>query len=71
MEDLELVVIKREKDLSRGLFKVGAVVSLDSDDMVVYQGGMEWPVYKREDGRFALGRFDNGTEQTVFEVVAQ
>lgn len=70
MEDLELVVIKRAKDMTPGAFKIGAVVSLDADDMVVYHQGLEWNVHKREDGRFALGHFNNGTEQTVFEVVA-
>lgn len=71
MKDLELVVVKRAKDMMSGAFKIGAVVSLDVDDMVVYHQGLIWNVHKREDGRFALGRFDNGTEQTVFEVVAQ
>ncbi|EAP4692419.1 hypothetical protein EGD17_05365 [Salmonella enterica] len=70
MEDLELVVVKRAKDLTKGVFKVGTVLSLDSEDMVVYHKGLEWPVYKREDGRFALGRFDNGTELTILEIVA-
>lgn len=68
---MELKVIKRAKDLTPGVFKIGTVVDLDTDDMVVYHKGLEWNVHKREDGRFALGRFDNGTEQTVFEVVAQ
>ena len=68
---MELKVIKRAKDLTPGAFKIGTVVDLDTDDMVVYHKGLEWNVHKREDGRFALGRFDNGTEQTVFEVVAQ
>lgn len=70
MEDLELVVVKRAKDLTKGLFKVGTVLSLDGDDIIVYHVDLEWPVHKREDGRFALGRFDNSTEQTIFEIVA-
>lgn len=68
---MELKVIKRAKDMMSGAFKIGAVVSLDVDDMIVYHQGLAWNVHKREDGRFALGRFDNGTERTVFEVVAQ
>lgn len=68
---MELKVIKRAKDMMSGAFKIGTVVSLDVDDMIVYHQGLAWNVHKREDGRFALGRFDNGTERTVFEVVAQ
>lgn len=71
MKDLELVVVKRAKDMMSGAFKIGAVVSLDVDDMVVYHQGLIWNVHKREDGRFALGRFNDGTERTVFEVVTQ
>lgn len=71
MKDLELVVVKRAKDMMSDAFKIGAIVSLDADDMVPYHQGLIWNVHKREDGRFALGRFDNGTERTVFEVVAQ
>lgn len=66
MEDLELVVVKRAKDMTPGAFKIGVVVSLDADDMVVYHKGLEWNVRKTDNGQYTMG---NG--KTVFEVVAQ
>lgn len=62
---MELKVIKRAKDLTAGVFKKGTVVDLDTDDMVVYHGGLAWNVRKTENGQYTMG---NG--ETVFEVVA-
>jgi hypothetical protein len=62
---MELKVIKRAKDLTPGIFKKGTVVDLDTDDMVVYHGGLTWNVRKTENGHYTMG---NG--ETVFEVVA-
>ncbi len=38
---MELKVIKRAKDLTLGVFKIGTIVDLDTDDMVVYHKGLE------------------------------
>nr|UVX60453.1 MAG: hypothetical protein [Bacteriophage sp.]UWI24526.1 MAG: hypothetical protein [Bacteriophage sp.] len=61
---MELKVIKRAKDLTPGAFKIGTVVDLDTDDMVVYHKGLEWNVRKTDDGYYTMGN-----SETVFEVV--
>lgn len=51
---MEMTIIKRAKDLTKGAFKLGTVVDVDTDDMVVYHKGLEWKVRKNEDGTYAL-----------------
>lgn len=55
----DLIVIIRAKDLTKGVFKVGSEVTIDTEDMVIYHGGLEWKVKELEDGNFAL--LDGGT----------
>ena len=50
----DLIVIIRAKDLTKGVFKVGSKVTVDTEDMVIYHGGLEWKVKALEDGNFAL-----------------
>lgn len=59
---MEMTVTKRAEYLTKGAFKLGAVVDVDTDDMVVYHKGLEWKVRKNEDGTYAL--LDG---QTVFQ----
>lgn len=54
MEDKDLIVVKRDKTLGRGIFAVGVVVSFDADDMVVYHKGVSWPVKLNNDGVLTL-----------------
>ena len=44
---LEVKVTKRDSELTKGIFKVGTVIDLDLDDMVVYHGGIEWNVARQ------------------------
>lgn len=59
---MEMIVTKRAKDLTKGVFTKGTVVDVDTDDMVVYHKGLEWKIRKNDDGSYAL--LDG---QTVFE----
>lgn len=47
---LEVKVTKRDSELTKGIFKVGTVIDLDLDDMVVYHGGIEWNVAWTDNG---------------------
>lgn len=47
---LEVKVTKRDCELTKGIFKVGTVIDLDLDDMVVYHGGIEWNVARTDNG---------------------
>lgn len=47
---LEVKVTKRDSELTKGIFKVGTVIDLDLDDMVVYHGGIEWSVARTDNG---------------------
>lgn len=47
---LEVKVTKRGSELTKGIFKVGTVIDLDLDDMVVYHGGIEWNVARTDNG---------------------
>ena len=47
---LEVKVTKRDSELTKGIFKVGTVIDLDLDDMVVYRGGIEWNVARTDNG---------------------
>ncbi len=52
---LEVKVTKRDSELTKGIFKVGTVIDLDLDDMVVYHGGIEWNVVRADKGFKLLG----------------
>lgn len=47
---LEVKVTKRDSELTKGIFKVGTIIDLDLDDMVVYHGGIEWNVARTDNG---------------------
>ena len=47
---LEVKVTKRDSELTKGIFKVGTVIDLDLDDMVVYHGGIEWNAARTDNG---------------------
>ena len=47
---LEVKVTKRDSELTKGIFKVGTVIGLDLDDMVLYHGGIEWNVARTDNG---------------------
>ena len=47
---LEVKVTKRDSELTKGIFKVGTVIDLDLDDMVVYHVGIEWNVARTDNG---------------------
>lgn len=49
-----MTVTKRAKDLTKGVFKLGAVVYVDTYDMIVYHKGLAWKVRKNEDDSYAL-----------------
>lgn len=60
---MEMIITKRAKDLTKGIFKKGSVVDVDTEDMVVYHGGLEWKVSKISDTEYSL--LDGETVFTV------
>lgn len=47
---LEVKVTKRDSELTKGIFKVGTVMTIDLEDMVVYHAGIEWNVTRTDNG---------------------
>lgn len=61
----ETVVTERDDTHEKGLFKRGAQITVDIDDMVAYHGGITWNIAVVEPGKkFKLLAFN-----TVFETV--
>ena len=61
----ETVVTERDATHEKGLFKKGAQITIDINEMVAYHGGVEWNITCIEPlKKFKLLAFD-----TVFEVV--
>lgn len=63
-DQIEVKVIKRNNELTKGIFKVGTVLDVDLEEMVTYHNGMVWRVKQIDNKRFALS-----DGETVLEVV--
>lgn len=63
-DQIAVKVIKRNNELTKGIFKVGTVLDLDLEEMVTYHSGMVWRVKRIDDNHFALS-----DGETVFEVI--
>lgn len=62
---IDVKVISRNKELTKGIFKKGTVITIDLEDMVAYHSGLEWKVARVNDFFFCLA----GDSQTVMEIV--
>lgn len=69
--DITVTVTKRAADLGRGLFKVGATMDLDPEDMVVYHKGVRWNVIDKGYGRYALAGSETILEASPLTLVEQ
>ncbi|QVW27779.1 hypothetical protein [Hafnia phage Pocis76] len=63
-DQIQVKVISRNDELTKGIFKVGTVLDLDLEEMVTYHSGMVWRVKQIGNKHFALS-----DGETVFEVV--
>lgn len=59
---VDVKVIKRDKSHEKGLFKKGAEITIDLDDMEAYHSGLTWNVRKCENGLFKLNGFETYME---------
>lgn len=62
---IDVKVIKRNKELTPGVFKKGTIITVDLEDMVCYHSGLEWKVSRIDDKTISLG-CDLGT---VMEII--
>lgn len=62
---IDVKVISRNKELTKGIFKKGTVITIDLEDMVAYHSGLEWKVARVNESFFCLA----GDSQTVMEIV--
>ena len=62
---IDVKVISRNKELTKGIFKKGTVITIDLEDMVAYHSGLEWKVVRVNEFFFCL----TGDSQTVMEIV--
>lgn len=59
---IDVKVVKRDKYHEKGLFKKGAEITIDLDDMEAYHSGLTWNVRKCENGLFKLNGFETYME---------
>jgi hypothetical protein len=59
---VDVKVVKRDKSHEKGLFKKGAEITIDLDDMEAYHSGLTWNVRKCENGLFKLNGFETYME---------
>lgn len=60
---IDVKVVKRDKELTKGIFNKGTVITIDLDDMVAYHFGLEWKVVKTENG------FKLASSETYMEII--
>lgn len=61
---IDVKVISRNKELTKGIFKKGTEITIDLEEMVCYHSGLEWKVTRVDDKHFAL---TDG--KTVMEII--
>lgn len=62
---IDVVVISRNKELTKGIFKKGTVITIDLEEMECYHSGLTWNVKRIGDDLFCL----RGDDKTVMEIV--
>lgn len=61
---IDVKVISRNKELTRGIFKKGTEITIDLEEMVCYHSGLTWNVIRVDDKHFTL---TDG--KTVMEII--
>lgn len=58
---VDVKVVSRDTTHEKGIFKKGAIITIDLDDMVAYHSGLTWNVVKHGNG-FKLRGFNTFME---------
>lgn len=61
---IDVKVIKRNNELTKGIFKKGTEITIDLEEMECYHSGLIWKVVRVDEKHFAL---TDG--KTVMEIV--
>ncbi|QHR69666.1 hypothetical protein H1N94_gp70 [Escherichia phage haarsle] len=59
---VDVKVVQRDTTHEKGIFKKGAIITIDLEDIVAYHSGLTWNVHKCENGMFKLNGFETYME---------
>lgn len=62
---IDVKVIRRNPELTPGIFKKGTEITIDLEEMVAYHSGLTWKVKQLTNTLWSLA----GDEHTVMEVI--
>jgi hypothetical protein len=62
---IDVKVISRNKELTKGIFKKGVEITIDLEEMVCYHSGLTWNVQRVNEFYFCL----SGDSKTVMEII--
>lgn len=62
---IDVKVISRNKELTKGIFKKGTEITIDLEEMVCYHSGLTWNVEKVNETTYRLA----GDSKTVMEII--
>lgn len=62
---IDVKVIKRNKELTPGIFKKGTEITIDLEEMVCYHSGLIWNVERVDEKTYRLC----GDDKTLMEVI--
>ncbi|QDH94287.1 hypothetical protein [Escherichia phage vB_EcoS_PHB17] len=62
---IDVKVISRNSELTKGIFKKGTEITIDLEDMVCYHSGLTWNVARVNEFYFCLA----GDSKTVMEII--
>lgn len=64
-DQIDVKVIRRNPELTTGIFKKGTEITIDLEEMVAYHSGLIWKVKQLTNTLWSLA----GDEHTVMEVI--
>ena len=64
-DQVDVKVIRRNPELTPGVFKKGTEITIDLEEMVAYHSGLIWKVKQLTNNLWSLA----GDEHTVMEVI--
>lgn len=64
-DQIDVKVIRRNPELTHGIFRKGTEITIDLEEMVAYHSGLIWKVKQLTNTLWSLA----GDEHTVMEVI--
>lgn len=64
-DQIDVKVIRRNPELTHGIFKKGTEITIDLEEMVCYHSGLAWKVKQLTNTLWSLA----GDEHTVMEAI--